>query len=205
MNIRQLSDNDMADVAKRVLDLLTGTELDAIDSQLRAELVAAFGTLPADLDAQTAAAADIDSQKVAATSLKNSTRFKIQGVMSRVQNALKTGLAPKEQFDMCSLNYPATRVKVYIAQDPTELSAVGFSNGVNKGKFRGNNTGSSIVYEVWRREGDEGPWMKHLLTRKQSFTDTGVTPGQYYEYKVRALAAQTESQYSNSAVVYGVL
>ncbi len=31
-----------------------------------------------------------------------------------------------------------------------------------------------------------------------------VTPGQYYEYKVRAAAPKSVSNFSNSAVVYGV-
>lgn len=37
------------------------------------------------------------------------------------------------------------------------------------------------------------------------FTDEGVTPGQYDEYKVRAKASKTISQFSNSAVVYGAV
>jgi hypothetical protein len=62
------------------------------------------------------------------------------------------------------------------------------------------------MYEIWRRQGDEGPGMMHMLSTKQKFEDNkGVVPGQYYEYKVRAAAAQTESNFSNSAVVYGVL
>ena len=205
MNIRQMTDNDLADLATRVVGLLGGTELSAIESHVRAELVTVFGTLPADLAAQTAAQAEVDSEKIAATSVKNSTRAQVIETLVRVQNALKMGLAPKDQFDLCGLNYPNTRSKVYVAADPSELSAVGFSNGVNKGKFAGNNKTGNVVYEIWRREGDEGPWMKHLLTKKQTFTDIGVTPGQYYEYRVRAVAAQTVSNFSNSAVVYGVL
>jgi hypothetical protein len=58
-------------------------------------------------------------------------------------------------------------------------------------------------YEIWRRHGDEGPWGIIATTRKQAFADTPVTPGQYYEYKVRAVAAKSTSNYSNSAVVYG--
>ncbi len=204
MNIRLLKDNDLADLAARVANLLAGTDLSAIESHVRAELVTAFGTLPADLATHTAAASDVDSEKIAAVSLRNSTRIQVIGVLSRVQNALKLGLAPKEQFDMCSLTFPGTRSTRYIAVDPTELSARGFSNGINKGRFSGNNKGN-VMYEIWRRVGDDGAWMKHLLSMKQSFTDTGITPGQFYEYRVRAVAAQSMSNFSNSAVVYGVL
>jgi hypothetical protein len=206
MSIRDLSDNDLADVATRVAGLLAGTELSAIDSHVRAELITAFGTLPADLAAQTAAAADQDSGKIAAVSVKNSTRFAVLSLFGRVRDALKSGLAPKEQFDLCDLEYPGTpRAKQYIAQDPTKMTVVGFSNGINKGTFQGNNPSNRVTYEIWRREGDSGAWHQHALTKRQSFTDKGITPGQYYEYRVRAVAAQTESNFSNSAAVYGVL
>lgn len=205
MKIRELSDNDLADVATRVVTLLAGTELSAIESHVRANLIAAFGTLPADLSARTAAQADADSEKIAATSLKNFTRDEILVLLGRVSNALKLGLAPKEQFDLCSLSYPATRSGKYVALDPTKLSVVGFSNGVNQGQFVGNNTRNLVTYEIWRREGDTGTWHMHATIKQQRFTDTGVTPGQYYEYRVRAVAAQTISNFSNSAVVYGVL
>src|SRR6202008_2966910 len=98
MNIRQLSDNDLADLATRVVGLLGGTELSAIESHVRAELVTVFGTLPADLAAQTAEAAEIDSERMAATSAKNMTRAQVIETLVRVQNALKAGLAPKDQF-----------------------------------------------------------------------------------------------------------
>ena len=85
------------------------------------------------------------------------------------------------------------------------MAAVGFSNGVNTGRFNGNNKNSLVAYEVWRREGDTGAWHIHILTKKQTFKDEGVTPGQFYEYRVRARAAQTNSDFSNSTVVYGAL
>jgi hypothetical protein len=39
---------------------------------------------------------------------------------------------------------------------------------------------------------------------KLRFAELDVTPGQYYEYKVRARAAKNVSLFSNSAVVYGI-
>ena len=122
--------------------------------------------------------------------------------MSQVRDALKAGLAPKKQYDLCGFDYPATRSR-YEAQDPTKLSAFGYSNGVNKIRFSGNNRPGQAVFEIWRRHGDTVDWALHAITRKQSHTDTGITPGQYYEYKVRAIAAKSVSNFSNSAVVYG--
>jgi hypothetical protein len=126
--------------------------------------------------------------------------------MGRVRDALRSGLASKEQFAACGLTFPVSRSAQYVALDPTNLSVAGFSNGVNAGRFNGNNKSGRVTYEIWRREGDEGPWTIHMLSTKQKFVDNkGVVPGQYYEYKVRASAPQTQSNFSNSAVVYGVL
>ena len=109
---------------------------------------------------------------------------------------------PEADYDRCQFNFPKAKSTV-IANDPTELTAVGTSNGVNTLTFKGNNKSGSVVYEIWRRQGDEGSWGIIGNTKKQTYADTPVTPGQYYEYKVRAVAAKSTSNFSNSAVVYG--
>ena len=205
MNFRTLKENDLSDFATNVSAQLAGTCITAIDSNVRTDLVTAIGTLPATLATQTAAAAVAESNRMAAVSTKNLTRTQIVALMSQVRDALKAGLAPKDQYDKCGFDYPITQPVPYIPQDPTNLSAAGFSNGINKGKFKGNNRNGLVTYEIWRRQGDEGLWGILATTKRQNFVDTPVTPGQYYEYKIRAVAARSASNFSNSAVVYGVL
>ena len=205
MNITKLNDSELADLTANLVGLLAGSELTAIESHVRAELLAAFGTLPADFASELSAQAAASDQSQAATSAKDKTREDLVFLARRTLYALKSGAAPKEQYDLARFDYPSRRTAEYIAQTPTEMSAVGFSNGINTGTFKGNNKAGMVVFEVWRRQGDEGPWGIHILTKKQTFKDEGVTPGQYYEYRVRARAAQNVSDFSNSTVVYGVL
>lgn len=206
MNLRKLNESDLADLAANVAVLLAGTELDAIEPATRTDLITALGTLPTDLNAETAAALISETERKTRFTSKNALYEEVILWMGRVRDALKTGVAPKKQFDACGIDFAGVRTGPYIALDPTDLSVAGFSNGVNRGRFTGNNKNGLVTYEIWRRHGDEGPWAVHMLTRKQSFVDnTGVTPGQYYEYKVRAVAANTISNFSNSAVVYGIL
>jgi len=205
MNITKLTDSELADLTANLVGLLAGTELSAIEPGLRTELVTAFGTMPADFASELSDQAVANDDRKAATSTKDKTRDDLLFVTRRTQYALKAGGAPKSQFDLARFDYPAPRSAQYIAQTPTEMFAVGFSNGINTGGFRGNNRRGMVMYEVWRREGDEGPWHIHILTTKQRFKDEGVTPGQYYEYRVRAKASQNVSDFSNSTVVYGVL
>ena len=205
MTLRTLGDNDLSDFAKNVVDLLTGSNITAVDTNVRADLVTAIGTLPATLATQTAAAAVAEGARKAAVSSKNETRNLLIALMSQVRDALRAGLAPKKQYDVCGFDYPLTQPVPYVPQDPTDLSAFGYSNGINRGRFTGNNRSGLVHYEIWRRQGDEGPWMLHSTAKRQTFVDTPVTPGQYYEYRVRAVAAKSISNFSNSAVVYGVL
>jgi hypothetical protein len=206
MNLRKMTETALADLAANVAVLLAGTELDAIEPALRTELISALGTLPADLDAETGKALVAETERMTFVSSRDAMYQATLTWMGRVRDALRSGLASKEQFAACGLTFRAPRSGQYVAIDPTNVSVAGYSNGVNTGRFDGNNKYGRVTYEIWRRHGDDGQWMIHMLTTTQKFVDnTGVVPGQYYEYKVRAVAAQTESNYSNSAVVYGVL
>ena len=180
-----------------------GGEFSAIDANVRIELVQAFGALPTSLLDQTAQVAVIEGERKGVVSARNVTRSQIWVLTSRVRDALKAGVAPKRQYDLCGFDYPASR-STYEAQDPTDLSAFGYSNGVNTIRLRGNNKAGQVTFEIWRHHGDTAGWALHATTRKQSFTDTGISPGQYYEYRVRAVTAKSISNFSNSAVVYGV-
>lgn len=204
MNFRTLKDNDLSDFAANVVSILGGLTLSAIDPNVRTDLVTAIGTLPTTLATQTAAVLVAETERKAAISARRSTRAQIITLMSQVRNALKAGLAPEEQYDKCAFDYPKPRT-VVIANDPTDLVATGASNGVNRITFKGNNKFGTVVYEIWRLHGDTAPFGIIATTKKQAYTDTPVTPGQYYSYKVRAVAATNASNFSNTAVVYGVV
>ena len=206
MDINGITEKDLAQMVATVAVLLGGNELASLDSATRAAFLAALGTLPdtyVDLGNAQAAA---EGEKMAATSAKNEVGLLLADIMKQIRDMMKSKRAPKKEYDLCLFDYPSeTRVGTYQAQTPTHLSGAGFSNGVNTLRFKGNNTYGLVVYEIWRREGDDGQWAQHSLTKKQTFTEQGVTPGQYYEYRVRAVAAKTVSAFSNSAVIYGVL
>lgn len=67
-------------------------------------------------------------------------------------------------------------------------------------EFGGNNETS---FEIWRRHGDTVDWYLHATTNDPAYDDSDVKPGQYYEYKVRAVRGEAVSEFSGSAVVYG--
>jgi len=83
---------------------------------------------------------------------------------------------------------------------PTALTAKGLPGRTNHIEFGGNNEGS---FEIWRRHGDTVDWYLHATVNDAAFDDSDVKPGQYYEYKVRAVRGDSVSEFSGSAVVYG--
>jgi hypothetical protein len=204
MNYRQLDANATADFADNVATQLGGTQLTAIDPAVRTDLQTLIGTLPATLSSAAADTMVQHDEAIASTSARDALKFELDTILGQVAATLRAGLAPKEQFDLCGFDYPFGARSRVIPQAPTGLSAEGTSNGLNTGRFTGNNNHGSVQYEIWRREGDEGAWMLLKSTSKQSFSDTPVTPGQYYEYKCRAVSATEVSAFSGTAVVYGI-
>lgn len=85
---------------------------------------------------------------------------------------------------------------------PVAISATAVAGAVNKIEFDGGD--GEISFEIWRRHGDTVDWYLHATTTESSFADSDIKPGQYYEYKVRAVRGDAVSEFSPSAVVYGV-
>ena len=84
---------------------------------------------------------------------------------------------------------------------PTAVTAKGLPGRTNHLEFGGNNESS---FEIWRRHGDTVDWYLHTTTSDTAYDDSDVKPGQYYEYKVRAVRGGSVSEFSGSAVVYGM-
>lgn len=202
MRLDRLPPNELASFVQNLITLLSGTELSMVDSNVRAALVAAFGSKPALLRTQTATAEVKKSEAKAAFVVRDATYGDMVTTSRQLQNQLRAVQADRSVWELCGLDYSDGSRSTYVAQTPTKISVEGFSNGVNKGRFTGNNRSGSINYEIFRRKGKDGDWMLHMTTSNPKFVDEEVTPGQYYEYKVRAKASKNTSQWSNTAVVY---
>lgn len=202
MNYRKLTDADLVDFAKNVEKKLTVHEVTCLDNAVADDLAATLSPLNGTFEAKIEQSAESEAATQAVNAEKRAQRSQVEERLATVQSFLTANKGPEADYERCGFNFPKAKSTV-VANDPTELTAIGTSNGVNSLAFKGNNKSGSVVYEIWRRHGDEGPWGINATTRKQAYADTPVTPGQYYEYKVRAVASKSTSNYSNSAVVYG--
>jgi hypothetical protein len=148
------------------------------------------------LDARTAA--------LAATELANEKAATLVKLLSELKFAMRGVDAPPDQYDALGFTPPDTVRSIVTPQRPTDLSATGFSYGVNQLVWTGNNPSGSVVYAIEVKIGDTAPYVLLTTATAQKWKHEGVTPGQFYQYRVRAQAARNlVSDWSNEAVVYG--
>jgi hypothetical protein len=203
MTYRDLSDPALVDFGKNVHQQVAAHKVSTFSNALADALAAALAPVNTNFETSIEAAVVATAAKEAAVATKDADRVIEENGLSDVLLHLASTHATKADYELLGFPYPKKSASPVVAQDPTNLTAVGTSNGVNTLEFEGNNKSGDVTYEIWRRQGDEGAWGIIGTTRKQVYEDKPVTPGQYYEYKVRAIAAKTTSNYSNSAVVYG--
>jgi AraC-like DNA-binding protein len=154
----------------------------------------------ADMDQVTARAASMQATQIAQD--KQETLLKL---LQELKYGLKSVDTAADVYDALGYDPPVEFRQVITPNAPTELAAAGFSNGVNQLTFRGNNGPGTVTYVIEAKIGDTAPYVVVGTCTRQTFKHTGVTPGQFYQYRVRAQAARNlVSDWSNEAVVYGI-
>jgi hypothetical protein len=126
--------------------------------------------------------------------------------LRRLQNlryAMKSNHSNASEFDAIGFDPPAGQKRIVEPQTPTELSVVGYSNGVNALRFAGNNVPNSVRYLIEAKVGDAADYAIIGVSKAQRFKHTGVTPGVKHQYRVHAQTTRGRiSGCSNEAVVY---
>ena len=79
---------------------------------------------------------------------------------------------------------------------PRGLAASAAGDGVIRVSFESL---PDADHEIWRRHGDTVDWYPHATTRDLTFEDRDVKPGQYYEYKVRAVRGDSVSEFEQAS------
>ncbi|MEN6457924.1 MAG: fibronectin type III domain-containing protein [Thermoguttaceae bacterium] len=93
-------------------------------------------------------------------------------------------------------------VPVTTPATPTNLTATAITSSVGIQLTWTNNATNATSYSVERYSGGTGLWAvvaSNLAATATSYTDTSVTAGTFYTYRVQALAGTVASNYSNTA------
>jgi hypothetical protein len=154
----------------------------------------------ADLAAVEARTASLEATQIAQNAADDVLRL-----LSDLKFAMRSVEAPSQDYDAIGFDAPAEFRSVVMPQTPTGLAGTGYSNGINVLTYQGNNVAGSVTYVIEAKIGDTAPYVIVGTSTKQSWKHIGVTPGQFYQYRVRAQAARgLVSDWSNEAVVYGL-
>ncbi len=157
------------------------------------------------LAAANLSAVEARADSLEATQIAQDAADEVQRLLQDLKYGMKSVESPSSDYDAIGFDPPAESRSIVTPQTPTELAATGTSNGVNTLNFVGNNPNGAVTYVIEAKIGDTAPYVMVGMATKQTFKHTGVTPGEFYQYRVRAQAARgLVSDWSNEAVVYGL-
>ena len=152
--------------------------------------------LTAQAEAQQTSASATEAVNTAKMNLANylaEIKAKMKADGATAQTLLDAGFTPDKEFR-------SRRIAVAI----TDLVAVPRAGGLVDLKWNGNGNPVGVKYAIERLEGDTNPY--HLIdtTGNRKYTDSGRTPGQHIQYRVRAEFATSKSEWSQPVVIQGI-
>jgi hypothetical protein len=203
MDPNRMNRADLADLAKN-------TAVQVAAGKVTGLLAEQVLSISAAIEAKASELANADQRQVAAvaaaheaTRIAQEKRFEMLRLLQELKYTMKGLGSEANEFDAVGFDPPVTVRQSVNPQMPTNLSAAGTSNGVNKLRFTGNNRPSYVTYVIEARVGDSEDYVMIGTTRKQRFKHENVTPGVPIQYRIRAQAARgVLSPFSNEAVVY---
>jgi hypothetical protein len=203
MNPRALTREEVAEFARNVLAALAAGKVKGFSPEQVAELSASLTAALERLASADLKAVEAKTVYHAAITDASQAEAEVNTILTDIKFGMRSARSGAEEYKALGFDPPAEPGRIIEPQAPTDLTATGFSNGVNVLKFTGNNVPGRVTYAIEARESRDGDYVMIGLTRKQTFKHTPVTPGQFYQYRVRSEATRgLVSAWSNEAVVY---
>lgn len=201
MNYRRLSDTDLAQFAKNIFKRLSSGALSCFDQALSDQLAAELGPECEAFAADLSESLELRSRLASVNARKREHRTSLIDRLASVSKHMRSKGASGADHDLCGFTFRKGWTRI-MANDPADLVVTGMSNGVNVVSFDGNNTSQVVKYEIWRRGRGDKKWAFLGNSSRQTYFDQPVVPGDFYEYKVRAIGSHNESNWSNVGSVY---
>ena len=182
--------NTVADVNKAELSLSAPqlTEMQDVKNDLEAKLI--------DRQAKQEAA-------IASTSALNQTAKNVNAMLGGYNTTFKANKAiPDSMIEELGFDPDDDTPTTIVAIAPSDLVVEGRSNGSNYIKFKRNGNKPVVNFILEMKIGDETQYKFVKVLSKTRFEHKNQTPGVRAFYRVRAVHGDSESTYSNEAVVY---
>jgi hypothetical protein len=157
------------------------------------------------LAAANLTATEARSAAQAATLTALNAQETVLKLLSELKFAMRGVDSPAVDYEALGLDPPDTVRSIVQPNAPTDLVGIRYSDHTNQLTWRGNNSSGSVAYIIEAKIGDTAPYVMVGTCTAQKFKHTGVTPGEFYEYRVKAQSARgIASEYSNLVVLYGI-
>ena len=146
---------------------------------------------------------EIRAAAIEATTLAQEKRIYLLKLLQDLKYLMKGNRCALHEFDIVGFDEPVIGRHPVVPQTPGKLAATGYSNGVNRLRFSGNNGAGRVTYTIEAKIGDSLVYVMIGTSKRQQFQHTGVKPGMPILYRIRAQAARgMVSNWSNEAAVY---
>lgn len=143
-------------------------------------------------------------ESVAQTALVRDERKDLNKDIGLINKAVKSidGL-PSNIIEELGLNANTGNFGGSTPAAPADLVATGTSDGVNSLKWNRSGNRQSTVFIIEAKIGDSANWTIIDAVTSATYKHTNQIPGVKVQYRVKAKRGNSESGYTNVAVVYG--
>ncbi|MFS8119900.1 MAG: hypothetical protein ACMG55_15640, partial [Microcoleus sp.] len=184
MNPRNLTRAQLADFATNTATAVAAGKVAGFLAAQNTSISDALTDAVAELKAADMDQVEDRAQSLQSTQIAEDKREFVLKILSDLRFSMKGVESPANEYDALGFDPPAETRSIVMPQTPTDLAGFGFSNGVNALTYSGNNAGGSVTYVIEAKIGDTAPYVIVGTSTRQSFKHTGVTPGQFYQYRV---------------------
>ncbi len=172
-----------------------------------AEQIASISAAIADASDELAAA---DNAQVAAkaaaietTRIAQEKQARLLKLLQQLKYLMRSLESNASEFDALGFKAPVKVRQMVKPKIPFDLSAAGYSNGINVLKYNGENKPNTVNYTIEAKIGDADGYQIVGTSKNRTFKHEGVKPGVRIQYRVRSQATRGGvSDWSNEAVVY---
>lgn len=205
MKFRNISREKLVDFTTNAANGVAAGKVSGFLPAQNTAISAALTAANTALAAADLAAVEARALALQATQIAQDAGASVVKLLADLKFSMRGVDAPVADYDVIGFDPPADTRSIITPSTPTELAATGFSNGINQLTFRGNNATGTVTYVIEAKIGDTAPYVLIGTCSSQKFKHAEVTPGQFYQYRVRAQSGRgIVSDWSNEAVVYGM-
>ncbi len=194
----------LADFGRNVATQVANGKVKGMLAQQIASISAAIADASEELAAADNAQVAARAAAIETTRIAQEKQARLLKLLQQLKYLMRSLESNASEFDAVGFKAPVKVRQMVKPKIPFDLSAAGYSNGVNVLKYNSHNSPNTVGYLIEAKIGESDDYEIVGTSRNRSFKHTGVRPGVQIQYRVRSQARRGGiSEWSNETVVYG--